>query len=1637
MKQITILSIFFFLASYGLACNASISHSDTVCLENGTYPVTFAGSGGTAPYTFHYSVNGGPVQTITSVSGSSATLLVNIPGTGNYHYDLIQVSDASGCVQPVNQSIDVLVTTSPSVYLSGSTTVYQNSTPFPIVTFTAVSGVGPYTFHYTINGGPVQSITSAAGSNQAFLPVPTASTGTFFIQLLNVNSGILCPGEIPDTYPTAIVNVIPNPPPLTGTASINGSCSSSTITLTASGGSGAPYTYTYTINGVTSTVTGGSSLIIAGPSANFFPETYTLAGVSVSSGSATAALPGSGSVYLLPSTYLYISSSATSVCANSPGPVITFSNSNYSGPVTYIYNINGGPSLNAQGNSQAFVTVPTNVPGTYVYTLTGVGMGCSMAPVSVSVTVRPSPTATISGTASVCQHASGPAITFTGVNGTAPYTFTYNINGGPNQTVSSTSGPTATLFAPTAAPGTFAYSLVSVSSAAGCSQNQGGTTTITIRPIPTATISGTGNVCKNAVSPAITFTGANGSSPYTFTYTLNGGANQTTSSGTGTTATINAPTAVEGTFTYSLVNVSSAGCSQSQTGTAAITVAPLPTATLAGTGTVCQDAASPLVTFTGDHGATPYVFTYNINGGASQTVSGGAGNTATTAAPTGNSGTFVYNLVSVTAANGCFQSQAGSATITIDPLPEATISGTSATCIDAGAVITLTGSSGTEPYIFTYTVDGGSPQTIASAAGGTANIPVTATASGTFTYDLVAISAANGCFQSQVGSLPVTVHPSPAATISGSLTVCQNSPDVEVTFKGSNGAAPYLFTYNINGAGSQTISSGPTDSAVVALSTAVPGTFTCNLLSVSSADGCVQNLSDSTMLTVAPLPEAVVSGSLTVCQDAPDPVVTFTGSNGISPYTFTYDINGGAPQTVSGGTGNTATITVATSASGTITCHLLAVSGGNGCFQSQSGTANIIVSPLPAADVSGNGSACENGISPEVIFTGSGGTAPYEFTYNINGGISQTVSSGSGTTAALSVPTSTPGSISYHLLNIADAAGCAQSQAGTGIFTIDPLPIITGLTNICRGSAVQLSGDGAPDPVAPWSSSDPSIATVDNSGLVTATGSGTSYITYTHANGCSFSSPVTVPAPPVASISGNATICSGDIASFTIAGDPGATVVYTDGISSFTIILPASGNMLITGGPFTDTTHYTLVSVQGPAPTSCLELLSESITIAVDPLPVAGAMADISICAGTEVAVQEFSATPACAALTWTNSNTATGLAASGSGSIGDFTALNSQPVSVVSTIAVTPELNGCTGQPVSFQITVYPLPVAHAGPDQLACQNDGQIYQVGASPVAGSSYSWSPASGLNDAFIANPEISNVLSGTMAYTVTVTDAQGCQNTDEVVLHQLTPPVVLLTASATAGCQSGTITFELGASENVSVAWFVNGSHISGNDDEPVFSTSFGSPGIYSVIVVATNAAGCSATDSIAGGIQIYPEVDAGFTTVPNASQVNEFTDHLNLVNQSENATSYGWYFNGTPFSTDQHPVLNFPPGYGTIEILLIAENNFGCADTAILSITPLNQGVIYVPNTFTPDGDGINDIFFPVISDGFDLVGARLEIYDRWGELIFESTGNDLGWNGFYKGELCKTDTYVWKLTAKAVMTDFVKSLTGHVNLLR
>jgi gliding motility-associated-like protein len=156
-----------------------------------------------------------------------------------------------------------------------------------------------------------------------------------------------------------------------------------------------------------------------------------------------------------------------------------------------------------------------------------------------------------------------------------------------------------------------------------------------------------------------------------------------------------------------------------------------------------------------------------------------------------------------------------------------------------------------------------------------------------------------------------------------------------------------------------------------------------------------------------------------------------------------------------------------------------------------------------------------------------------------------------------------------------------------------------------------------------------------------------------------------------------------------------------------------------------------------------------------------------------------------------------------------------------------------------------------------------------------------------------------------------------------------------------------------------------------------------------------------------------------------------------FFNASQNATTYYWDFGDGETSTTFSPSHTYSNTPGEYTVTLYATNDGGCADSAMLSVTVKDELIFHVPNAFTPDGDAYNNTFKPVFYSGYDPHNYTLTIYDRWGEVIFESHNTDFGWDGTYHSEMAKEGFYTWTIRFKATGNDRKFLYNGHVTLIR
>ncbi|NBX80011.1 MAG: PKD domain-containing protein [Flavobacteriales bacterium] len=205
-------------------------------------------------------------------------------------------------------------------------------------------------------------------------------------------------------------------------------------------------------------------------------------------------------------------------------------------------------------------------------------------------------------------------------------------------------------------------------------------------------------------------------------------------------------------------------------------------------------------------------------------------------------------------------------------------------------------------------------------------------------------------------------------------------------------------------------------------------------------------------------------------------------------------------------------------------------------------------------------------------------------------------------------------------------------------------------------------------------------------------------------------------------------------------------------------------------------------------------------------------------------------------------------------------------------------------------------------------------------------------------------------------------------------------------------------------------------------------------GCYDVTLISTTAEGCTDSLTQQDFVCVNPIV-ADFE--PDVFEQPISNPEFEFTNTSQNATSYEWFFGdgtGTDFVHPEH----IYDSVGFYTVVLVASAQDGCTDTARITIKVRDEVIIWVPNTFTPDDNGLNDLFSPVLTAGYDRDGVyEFKIYNRWGEQIFFTDQYGVQWDGTYNGEKVQMGSYNWSLRFKDSQSNKIYDYYGHVNVLR
>jgi gliding motility-associated-like protein len=285
-------------------------------------------------------------------------------------------------------------------------------------------------------------------------------------------------------------------------------------------------------------------------------------------------------------------------------------------------------------------------------------------------------------------------------------------------------------------------------------------------------------------------------------------------------------------------------------------------------------------------------------------------------------------------------------------------------------------------------------------------------------------------------------------------------------------------------------------------------------------------------------------------------------------------------------------------------------------------------------------------------------------------------------------------------------------------------------------------------------------------------------------------------------------------------------------------------------------------------------------------------------------------------------------------------------------------------------------------------------------------------------------------------TVIVTDGNGCIDSTTVNITVDPIPAAGLVSNMQQGCEPLCILFSdistITSGTITSWSWdFGDGNTSTQQNPQHCYTAA----GVYSVTLTVTTAAGCTNTIVMTNYINVWPNPVASFTAGPQPT--TELDPTIFFTDASTGADSWLWSFgDSTLSSTLQNPSYTYP-GPGCYNVVLTVSTTNGCSDTAMQLICIDPDVTLFVPNAFTPNDDGKNDLFFPQ-GIGIDPDKYELWIFDRWGNLIFYTDDFAKGWDGRVQGHdnPCQIDTYVWKIKAVDLL-GHKHNLIGKVSLIR
>ena len=584
---------------------------------------------------------------------------------------------------------------------------------------------------------------------------------------------------------------------------------------------------------------------------------------------------------------------------------------------------------------------------------------------------------------------------------------------------------------------------------------------------------------------------------------------------------------------------------------------------------------------------------------------------------------------------------------------------------------------------------------------------------------------------------------------------------------------------------------------------------------------------------------------------------------------------------------------------------------------------------------------------------------------------------------------------------------CTNTATVQALVLPIPNPSIVCSSTLCSNNILQFFGSGGT--IYNWTGPNSYTSSVQNPSIFPISPLQSGSYTLTASNGyCSANSVKTItvlPSPTLAMVS-NAPIC--ETQSLSLQVNTGSTAV------SYTWYGPYgfSDTLKYTGRDSSRVTYSGIYTVIVRAANSCETTGVDSITIF--PLP-ALVVSGATVCLNEKAVLKASGGS----SYNWTGPGFF-------SSSLASPVITNATNISPNQYTVLASSANNCTAIAYANVVT-WPLPIPSLTASAKRLCANSTLYLQGGGGVF---YKWEGAGNL---IYIEKDVNFVVfnPGTIQiYSLTVTDANNCKSITSTSVQVDPVPFGNLVKSSNNTCVPFCTEYKFvsgGPNPITNYSWNLNNETSPG----PSFKHCFNEGGIFTLNGVFTDSNNCKA--SIDFIVNALPKPKADFDYSPLFPIENTEPVFFTNTSGGEGLKEYNWFFSDNEHKTSDKNSHYFYSESGNYPVALVVTNNWGCADSIVKNIHVEADFHLYVPNTFTPNNDDLNEIFLPI---GRGIKTYYLSVFNRWGIQVFESSELQTGWDGSFRGEECEIDTYQWKINISSESGES-KELKGYVNLIR